>query len=636
MNDEEQSTSGSLAGLEAAINRLEAKLDEQNSRLIALEGRGPVVAPVPAPAMPWASPAAAPPPPPPPAYPAETGAVPPPPPVAKPETGAMEEMIAGRWFAKIGVAVLAIGLTLFLKYAFDNDWIGETGRVVMGIMAGLAMLALGEHFIRRYFLYAQIISGGGLFFLYLSIYAAFNFYALIGQPIAFAAMAFVTAVGVVLAWRYDALSLVALAILGGFVTPFLITNGENNLFGLFSYILILDLAILAVSYFKGWRQLQIIGLVGSIAVWLAWSSSFYTPAQLWQVIWFLTLYFLVYSVSALVHNIAKKAPSTGTEQIITLAVGFFYFAACYSLLNEKYQEFMGFFALVMAVYYFFWAYFIRTFTPADRQLFEFLAFLSIGFITVAIPIQFKGNIITIGWLVESVLLLWLALATRQQAAQVLGLIVGGIALGRLITIDAVRPDESPFWPVVNRRFLTFAFAIAAAYLAAWLYRGARAVAWNAELAKKIMAASILIANLLTIYAGSLEITRYYDRQADLLISTREDCYRDNLKLPRTANSCYLDSEEMSSLRNRSSIYLSIFWLFYAIALILIGFTGRYKLVRLGGIALLSLSILKLFFYDLWSLGTLYRIISSICLGIVLLAISFLYQKYKHIIKESLI
>ncbi|MFH1564565.1 MAG: DUF2339 domain-containing protein [bacterium] len=57
------------------------------------------------------------------------------------------------------------------------------------------------------------------------------------------------------------------------------------------------------------------------------------------------------------------------------------------------------------------------------------------------------------------------------------------------------------------------------------------------------------------------------------------------------------------------------------------------MVRLGGIGLLSLAILKLFFYDLWGLGTLYRIISSISLGVALLSISFAYQKYKDKIKE---
>jgi uncharacterized membrane protein len=61
--------------------------------------------------------------------------------------------------------------------------------------------------------------------------------------------------------------------------------------------------------------------------------------------------------------------------------------------------------------------------------------------------------------------------------------------------------------------------------------------------------------------------------------------------------------------------------------------GRYKLVRLGAMLLLSLAILKLFFYDLWSLGTLYRIISSICLGLALLGISFGYNKYRDKIKD---
>jgi len=95
----------------------------------------------------------------------------------------------------------------------------------------------------------------------------------------------------------------------------------------------------------------------------------------------------------------------------------------------------------------------------------------------------------------------------------------------------------------------------------------------------------------------------------------------------------LDEEKISKLENKSSIALSIFWIIYSIILLAVGIVGKYKSVRLGGLMLLLLAILKLFFVDLWSLGTLYRIISSISLGIVLLAISFVYQKYRDALRE---
>jgi uncharacterized membrane protein len=111
---------------------------------------------------------------------------------------------------------LFLGVSFFLKYAFDNDWIGTIGRVAIGIVAGIILLILGEKFIRKYALYGQLLSGGGLAVLYLTIFASFNFYNLIGQFPAFFMMMLITATGIMLSIRYDAASLIIVSTLGVF------------------------------------------------------------------------------------------------------------------------------------------------------------------------------------------------------------------------------------------------------------------------------------------------------------------------------------------------------------------------------------------------------------------------------------
>jgi uncharacterized membrane protein len=92
-------------------------------------------------------------------------------------------------------------------------------------------------------------------------------------------------------------------------------------------------------------------------------------------------------------------------------------------------------------------------------------------------------------------------------------------------------------------------------------------------------------------------------------------------------------EKRDNIEYQKSISLSIFWMIYAIILLVIGFARKIRFARIGGLLLLGISIFKLFFLDLWYLGSLYRIISSISLGIVLLLISFAYQKYKDKLKQ---
>ncbi|PIR73622.1 MAG: hypothetical protein COU40_01425 [Candidatus Moranbacteria bacterium CG10_big_fil_rev_8_21_14_0_10_35_21] len=70
----------------------------------------------------------------------------------------LEENIGGKWFAKIGIAALVLGVSFFLKYAFDQGWIGETGRVIIGILVGLSLLIIGEKTIIKYSTYGQITS----------------------------------------------------------------------------------------------------------------------------------------------------------------------------------------------------------------------------------------------------------------------------------------------------------------------------------------------------------------------------------------------------------------------------------------------------------------------------------------------
>jgi uncharacterized membrane protein len=62
----------------------------------------------------------------------------------KVEGWSWEWLLGGNWLARIGVVALVIGAGFFLKLAFDNDWIGETGRLALGIAGGLAFLGAGN------------------------------------------------------------------------------------------------------------------------------------------------------------------------------------------------------------------------------------------------------------------------------------------------------------------------------------------------------------------------------------------------------------------------------------------------------------------------------------------------------------
>ena len=194
----------------------------------------------------------------------------------------LEANIGLAWINRIAAVTLIFAAAFFFKYAVDNQWIGETGRVVLGVIAGFAALGGGEWAWRRdHRVYAQGVTALGISILYLSFYAAFAFYRLpsVPQSLAFCLMALTTAMGGTLAMRYNAAVISALALVGGFLTPVLLSTGEDRPWILFGYILLLNLGTLAVARAKRWRHLAPLALAGTSILYCAWFAGHFDASK---------------------------------------------------------------------------------------------------------------------------------------------------------------------------------------------------------------------------------------------------------------------------------------------------------------------------------------------------------------------
>jgi uncharacterized membrane protein len=124
---------------------------------------------------------------------------------------------------RVGAITLAVGIIFFFKYAAENEWIGPAMRVFSGIGLAALLVAVSEWFARRgQGVFSQGLAGTGLATLYISLYAAFGFYRLIGAGVAFGCLTIVSAGVIALAvWRRSA-AVAALGILGALLTPQLV------------------------------------------------------------------------------------------------------------------------------------------------------------------------------------------------------------------------------------------------------------------------------------------------------------------------------------------------------------------------------------------------------------------------------
>ncbi len=573
--------------------------------------------------------------------------VPPP----RPRRPEFETRVGLTWINRIGVVTLLLGAGFFFKYAVENDWIGPVARILLGIAAGLGALAAGDQLHRRnQSLFAQGISGLGIALLYLSVYAAYEPYHLIPNVLAFAALVLVTAAGAALAIYYDAIPVAALGSFGGYLTPVLVRPAT---WALYSYLLLLNVVAMALSRTRGWKALEYLALASTV---LLYAISFDAKESLLCTLFLAAYYALfVYAGTAPVRMAAQVLAAFGlgalwpqqvsvfllcslalavaglvwvrsdvalgafwlgylvwgTENIrnagpafvaITLVFLLFcgwtivrerraavlavngpvYFAAAFGLLDVQHHAWMGLLALGLAAIH----------LAAARQLFEvdpraaLLALgLGAGFVTIAIPVQFAGYSVTIAWAMEAAALAWIARRYQQPRAIWFSL---GILLFILIRLLAVERELPVTYVVLNARFVTFTIAAVAFWLVA---------KWMTD--ERPALAVYIMGHALMLWALGMEIDAWARR-----------------------TSAPADVESVITAG------ISIMLAAYAVILIGAGVLTSTTVNRILGLALIGIVIVKLYLYDVWLLGRLYRTVAFVALGALLVLSSYVYSRYR--------
>jgi len=529
---------------------------------------------------------------------------------AQPEID-LESRIGSHWLNRIGIAAVLIGISYFLKFAFENNWIGPAGRVAIGLVAGIAIVLWSERFrAKNYKAFSYSLKAVGIGTLYLSLWAAFQRYSLIPSGVAFFMMLLVTASAAAMALAQDAQILAAFALTGGFATPLLLSTGQNREVALYSYVAILDLATLVLVKFKPWRRLLVMSYAGTLLLYLGWYSEFYNRSQLEVTLGFATLFFAIFAIAPLI-TLQPEGESpifAAIPAVLAFLNAGVYFLQAYGMIQEVNKTYMAWFALGLAAVYIFLSRQVhaRELTPGTTEILYFLHLaVAIGFITIAIPIRLGAHWITIGWFVEAAVLLWIANRIQSDFLNVFALAALAMGVVRLLLIDNFVTSQQL---IFNMRMATYTVAIAVLGAVAW-YAGKR----DDEAANTVGAVSLVALNLLALIALTREVSDYFSRQ----LSDLRPMFLDRTRL------AYADMHRIDIERDFT---FSALWMAYGAMLMIIGFVRRSAFVRWQALVLIAFTIGKVFIYDVSQLDRAYRIVSFMVLGVLLLAISFVYQR----------
>jgi hypothetical protein len=189
-----------------------------------------------------------------------------------------EQFMGAKLFAWIGGLALFLGVAFFVKYSFEHNLIPPEVRVAIGFAVGLALIVGGLALKRKEnVVTAQTLCATGTLILYAVTFACRSFYhfAFFDLVPTFLLMTLITAVAFLLAVRMNAIVVAILGMAGGFLTPILLSTGQDNPLGLFGYIALLDIGLLMVARRKEWSALPVLGAVGTVLMQVGWVTQFF-------------------------------------------------------------------------------------------------------------------------------------------------------------------------------------------------------------------------------------------------------------------------------------------------------------------------------------------------------------------------
>ncbi|SUD91894.1 DUF2339 domain-containing protein [Psychrobacter phenylpyruvicus] len=395
----------------------------------------------------------------------------------------------GNLVVRVGVIVLLIGVVLLLRLLSDYIEISIELKLIAIGTAGLAIAGLGLKLVKNRFTYGMTLQGAGLAIAYLSTFFAYQVYGVLPSLPSFVLLGTLSALTVILAVRQNAFPLALLAFSGAFLAPLLTSNNSGSLTTLFSYYLLLNIAIAVIAHYRTWKVLNLLAaaVTFGFAYFLGLVDSFTTVddfnAQRWPLVGLVTLHWLLYvfvvirytqqlltyneqlainpSSNDLNHELIQSAaedskPSfshfssykastyknSNTAFIIPIDVSLMFgvpllaFGLLSALLSDIDNALTIASAVIAASYLGLGSFFVLKDKNSANQnrytpLIEGMLALGFGFFALMIAIAFDAEWTACGWSIQGLALVWFGRQSLRGWTVLLGVLLQGLALASL-------------------------------------------------------------------------------------------------------------------------------------------------------------------------------------------------------------
>lgn len=306
------------------------------------------------------------------------------------------EWVKEDFLVKLGGFLLLIAFGWFVSYAVANDWISETGRILLGFFSGVAIVALGEWRIKKYLHQGGIFLVLGSGIILLTTFAGRELYDLFTPLIALIVIFLSAAYVSFVALRYDNQHLGVAGVVLAMIAPLFVASPEPSLVGLFSYLVVAVLGALWIVYQTGWRLLGAMSLFFVLAYSIPYFIGEVAEADRISALVFANIFALIFFASNL-RSMFVELTQLGRAHIWT-AVGTGLYIVTWILTTA--EDFEKSFLLLLWMILFGGAAYLAVHNSEKKQPFYIYLMVSLVCLAAATANELTGGALVVAYTIE--------------------------------------------------------------------------------------------------------------------------------------------------------------------------------------------------------------------------------------------